>query len=569
VTRRKPGWATGAPRRDDAAEARRGDTGDTLIEVLISLLVLGITVVSLLVAFSTAFSASATHRNLAVTDTVLRSVSEQVYSAFQQTTTTVFTGCPNATTSYYDSALASALTPPTPYDSTYSGSITNVSYWSGSNFSLTSSTCTNGTTDPEQLTLLVVGPRGASESATFVVSGSGQIVVAPSVQLNSPAVTSVTAPASTSGVLAVAYNGSSNAPSGQTYTANACLDSSMTMKCVTDSAFVSGSNITGLVAGASYYVTVSADASTGYLAATSPASSGVSSGASTAPTVSSVTSSTTTVGALVVSYVGLTSPPSGQTYSVSACSDTSMTLNCHSQSSFVSGTTLSGLTSGSRYYVTVTADANGSSPAVTSVDASPAKLATVQLSPAISLSGSPSLSTAGVIDVSFSAPSNAPSNQAYSAKTCTNVAMSTGCVSAPSIYSGAQITGLTPGTSYYFTISALASNGYLTSTSAVSGPVKATTALAAPSISSTSSPSTGTATISYSGSSNAPSGQTYKATACTNSSMTSGCVTVSSYLSGASINDLASATTYYVTITASASSGYLASTSTRAYVNVK
>jgi len=569
VIHRNRSWGAPAPRRADGVAGRHDDAGDTLIEVLIALIVLGITVVSLLVAFSTAFSASATHRNLAVTDTVLRSVNEQVYSAFQQISTPVYAACPTATTDYYNTVLAGALTPPAPYNSTYTGSISSVSYWSGSDFSLTSSTCTSGATVPEQLTLLVVGPRGASESAVFVVNGSGQIIVAPSVQLSAPTITSVTTPASTSGVLAVDYDGSSNAPSGQTYTASACLDTTMSVRCVNDDSYVSGSNIAGLIAGATYYVTVSADASTGYLTATSSQTSGVASGTSTVPTVSSVTSSTSTAGALVVSFVGISSPPSGQTYTATACSDSSMTTNCHSQSSFTSGATLTGLTSGTRYYVTVTADAYDLTPAATSVVASPAKFATVQLSSPASLSGTPSLTTAGVIDVSFSAPSNAPSSQAYSARACTNLAMSTGCVSVSSFYSGAQIAGLTPGTSYYFTITALASSGYLTSTSAVSSAVKATTSLVAPTISSTSSPSTGTATISYSGSSNAPSGQTYKATVCTNASMTNGCVSVSSYVSGASITGLSSATTYYVTVTAVASPGYLASTSPTASVNVK
>lgn len=530
---------------------------------------MSITVVSLLVAFSTAFSASATHRNLAVTDTVLRSVTEQVYSAFQQTLTPVYAACPTATTSYYDTQLASALTPPAPYSTSYSGSITQVSYWSGSNFSLTASTCSSGTTVPQQLTLVVSGPRGASESAVFVVSGTGQIIVAPSVQLNVPTISGVNAPTSTSGVLAVTYSAPSNAPSGQTYTAKACLDSAMTLRCVSDTSYLSGSDITGLIAGTTYYVTVSADPSTGYLTSTSSESNAVASGSSTAPTVTSVTSSTSTTGALVVTYVGLSSPPSGQTYTVTACTDSAMTLNCVSKSSFTSGSTLSGLTAGSRYYVTVTANANGTTPASTSVVASPAKLATIQLSAASSLSGSPSATTAGVIDVTFTAPSNAPSNQSYSAVTCTNIAMSSGCVSVSSIYSGAQIAGLTAGTTYYFTIGALASNGYLSSTSAVSNGVKATTALTPPSITSVASSTSGTATISYSGSSNAPSGQTYRATACTNASMTLGCVSTNSYVSGATFSGLTSATTYYVTITANASSGYLSAVSSVVSVSVK
>ncbi|MDE3009204.1 MAG: hypothetical protein KGI14_09305, partial [Acidobacteriota bacterium] len=98
--------------------------------------------------------------------------------------------------------------------------------------------------------------------------------------------------------------------------------------------------------------------------------------------------------------------------------------------------------------------------------------------------------------------------------------------------------------------------------------VKATTTLNAPSISSTASTSKGVATVSYSGSSNAPSGQTYLVTLCTNSLMTIGCTNVNPYSSGASVSGLTSGVTYYVTVTANASAGYLSATSTVKSVNV-
>src|ERR1019366_2711762 len=358
-------------------ESRRGDCGDTLIEVLIALVILSITVVSLLVAFSTAFSSSATHRNLAVTDTVLRSVAEQVYSSFQQTSTPTFVACPTASPTYYNGALSVALVTPSPYTSSYSASITSVNYWSGSNFSLTTTTCASGTTVPQQLTIQVLGPQGQSESEALVVAGSGQIIVAPSVQLIAPSVASVTPPLNTSGGLTVSFSGSSNAPSGQTYTARACVDPGMSLHCTSDTSYVSGSNILGLIPGTTYYVTVTAPASTGYLSATSSETTVVSSGTTISPTVTSILPSTTLAGTLVVSYSGISNPPNGQTYTALACSDSGMPDNCVSQGAFTSGSNLGGLSPGTRYYVTVTANANGSTPAATSVVSSPAALATV------------------------------------------------------------------------------------------------------------------------------------------------------------------------------------------------
>lgn len=552
----------------------RREGGDTLVEVLISLLILSITVVSLLVAFSTAFASSAEHRNLAVTDTVLRSVAEQVYSAFQQTSSPVFAACPSATTtdeqlSSYNGLLATALTPPAPYASTYSASITSLYYWSGSDFSLTSSTCTTGTTVPQELTVQVLGPRGQSESVALVISGSGQIIVAPSVQLNTPNVTSVTVPASTIGGLTIAYSDSTNEPSGQTYTARACTDASMSIHCTLYTSYKSGTNILGLIPGTTYYVTVTADASTGYIFATSSTSSAVSSGSSTIPTVTSVVPSASTAGSVVVTFAGLTTPPTGQTYTATACTDSAMSRNCVNETLFTSGSIIEGLDPASRYYVTVTANVNGSSPATTSIVASPAALATSQLAAPNTVAATSSLSAAGVIDVSFNSSSNAPSNQLYKAEACTNNAMSSGCVTVNSFTTGSQISGLTAGTSYYVTITANASSGYLVSTSSVTTGVKATITLTAPSISSTSSGSTGTASISFVGSSNAPSGQTYAANVCTSSTMTSGCSTVNPYASGANITGLTSGATYYVMISANRSSGYLAATSTVKSVSVR
>ena len=533
-----------------------------------TLLIMSITVVSLLVAFSTAFSTAAVHRNLAVSDTVLRSVSEQVYSQFQQTTSSVFAGCPTASDSYYNGVLATALTPPSPYSTSYHSSIGNVLYWSGANFSLTSSTCIAGTTNPEQMTLTVLGPNGETESTTFVVTGSGQIIVAPSIQLNAPTLSGVSQPLNTVGGLALDYGGSSNAPLVQTYTANACLDAAMTLDCVGDPSYVSGSSILGLLPGTTYFVTVTAVASTGYISATSSQSQALSSGSAVSPTVTSVAPSSVSAGALVVTFAGLTSPPTGQTYTATACTDTGMTSGCVVQSSFISGSTIGALVAGTTYYVTIRADTTPTTAASTSVVSSPAKRATVQLLPPSSVVGSPSTSVVGVINVTFVPSSNAPANEIYSATACTNLSMTTGCVSAPSVASGGQVAGLVPGTTYYVTIGANASTAYLSATSAVSSAIKATTTLSAPAISSTSSPATGTAVINFTGSSNAPSGQTYSAKLCTDTTMSSGCVNVSSYSSGANILGLNSATIYYATITANADSGYLASTSSTKSVNV-
>ena len=77
--------------------------------------------------------------------------------------------------------------------------------------------------------------------------------------------------------------------------------------------------------------------------------------------------------------------------------------------------------------------------------------------------------------MTFTAPTPVPGTQTYTALACTNSAMNTGCVGPAAVVTGGQITSLaftpgTVGTNYYVTITAVASTGYLASTSAYAGP---------------------------------------------------------------------------------------------------
>ena len=78
----------------------RSEDGDTLIEVLLAIVILGLASVALLMAFGTSISASAEHRSLTTFDTVLRTASEEAISQIQnQQPNSLFGTCPalNAT----------------------------------------------------------------------------------------------------------------------------------------------------------------------------------------------------------------------------------------------------------------------------------------------------------------------------------------------------------------------------------------------------------------------------------------------------------------------------------------
>ena len=158
--------------RDSCEERRRAEAGDTLIEVLVAVIVVGLCGVALLLAFSTSITSTSTYRTLAALDTVLRSASETAVSQIQQQAPPQFSSC--ATPSYYNSNVSLGV--PTGYDATF----TTVQYWTGSTFS---TSCSPGSFAPQLLTLVVTVPNGVSDTNSFVVTDptySSSALAAPS-----------------------------------------------------------------------------------------------------------------------------------------------------------------------------------------------------------------------------------------------------------------------------------------------------------------------------------------------------------------------------------------------------
>jgi hypothetical protein len=412
------------------------------------------------------------------------------------------------------------------------------------------------------VTITAVPPAGYT-SATSAVSASSAVATT---QLATPTITSVVPSATTAGALVVNYTGSANAPGGQTYTATACTNNLMTTGCVTSGAFTTGSQITGLNVGTNYYVTITANASVGYLAATSAVTGPTLSTAQlNAPVITAVAPSSTTAGALTVAFTGSSNAPGGQTYTAIACTNNLMTTGCVTKANYTSGAQLTGLTAGTNYWVTITAVASAGYLASTTAADGPT-MATVQL-------GTPSTpvlaygTAAGSITVT-TASSGAPAGQLFTVKACTNAGMTTNCVTDTNVLSGGNATGLTfaagsAGTSYWVTATAQASAGYLASgTSAVAGPQAATSQLNAPTgLTTTSSATTAGAITAAFTASTGTAPASYTASICTNAGMTIGCTTQANYTSGALLTGLTAGTSYYVTITANpSSSAYLSAT---------
>ena len=147
----------------ERAQSRRSESGDTLIEVLLAIVILGIASVAILLAFATSISGSAEHRNLTTMDTVLRTSAEQAISQIQQASSAQWGNCTtNTDTSNVTFSLPSG----------YTAAITSVRYWSNSNSNFTGS-CNPSTALSPQVNspqLVQVTATKTSTNATASIS---------------------------------------------------------------------------------------------------------------------------------------------------------------------------------------------------------------------------------------------------------------------------------------------------------------------------------------------------------------------------------------------------------------
>jgi hypothetical protein len=173
----------------------------------------------------------------------------------------------------------------------------------------------------------------------------------------------------------VSFTPSTLAPVGQTYSLLACTNSLMKSPgCTTSTNFVPGSDLTGLTVvpgspGTQYFVEVTANGSSGYLTSdASTQASGVEESEIGAPGTPSVNPGSAR-GSILVTFGSSTgTAPVG--YTARACTGAGMTGTCSAAASIVSGGQITGLKSGTYYYVQITANGpTGYAPNASSISA--------------------------------------------------------------------------------------------------------------------------------------------------------------------------------------------------------
>jgi type II secretory pathway pseudopilin PulG len=219
--------------------SRRDEAGDTLIEVLIALLVIGVTTAALLGAFATSISASAEHRNLATIDTLLKSFAETATYQIQLQPNPLFASCAGS----YD--ITVAFTVP----AGYAVATSSVAYWNNATFV---PGCATGSTAPQQITAFATGPNGSSDTLAFVVMDPAFAQAAPTITTAS----TDTAPSGTAFTFAVLASGAPSPTVTSTLSTGGALPAGITF--VDNGNGVGALTGTNLVVAGTYQITFTA-----------------------------------------------------------------------------------------------------------------------------------------------------------------------------------------------------------------------------------------------------------------------------------------------------------------------
>lgn len=287
-------------------------------------------------------------------------------------------------------------------------------------------------------------------------------------QLTAPVITAAVPDTTTPGGLDVSFTASSPAAGVQSYTAEICTDSGMTIGCVTQASYTSGSMIQGVV-GMSYYSQVTALALNGYLGSTSAVygPSRATYGQMGAPGTPTLAYGST-AGSLQVTFGASTPVVAGQTYRAEACTDAAMSVGCHTQT-ITSGGQFTGLPftagqPGTPFYVTVTANSvtgyTQSAPSGTSAPHPDTSQVNAPTGVTTNTNGG-----RGTLTVIFTR-STGVVPASYTDEICTDPNMSQNCQYIyNAVYTGSTITGLGRRSTYYVTVTALTpSNAYVSNT---------------------------------------------------------------------------------------------------------
>ena len=383
-------------------------------------------------------------------------------------------------------------------------------------------------------------------------------------------VQSLSASATGQTTISVSWNAPSTGDTPFTYRVDRSTNSSFTLPATRASGLSSTFfNDTGLSAGTTYYYRVNAtnDAGTGSYTSTNattdaaPVTPGV---------VRNLSASATGQTTVSVSWNAPSTGDTPFTYQVQRATNSSFTASLSTRASAQSSTSYSdtGLSAGTTYYYRVRATNTAGTGSYSSTNATTPSAA---VAPGLVQSLSASATGQSTVSVSWNAPSTGDTPFTYRVERATNSSFSSGRVTLVTAQSSTSraVTGLSAGTLYYFRVRATntAGTGSYTSTSATTNAASVVPGV----VRNLSASATGQSTISVSW--NAPlTGSTpitYQVQRATNSSFSSGLITLAAGQSSTSYSDTgrSAGTTYYYRVRAANFLGSSSYSSTSATTN--
>jgi prepilin-type N-terminal cleavage/methylation domain-containing protein len=140
----------------------RDEAGDTLIEMLIAIAIIGIAVTAILGALLTSITASTQHRGLAVEDTILRSYAEQAKQQIELQT-------PGTISPLYDPSCQASYSVSFAAPTGYNVTISKIQYWSWTARGFVDPATCKSDSGLQLITLTASGPSGLTQQLSFVV----------------------------------------------------------------------------------------------------------------------------------------------------------------------------------------------------------------------------------------------------------------------------------------------------------------------------------------------------------------------------------------------------------------
>jgi Tfp pilus assembly protein PilV len=137
--------------------SRRRDRGETLIELLVTVSIMGTAFVGVLAGIGTTFIATDSHRQSATAETVVRNYAERIID-----NEAAYVPC--ATTTSYASPVGFSVP-----SAAWSASVTSVLSWQGDSPPTFAATCPSPDKGLQQLTLRVQSPAGNHQVTETVV----------------------------------------------------------------------------------------------------------------------------------------------------------------------------------------------------------------------------------------------------------------------------------------------------------------------------------------------------------------------------------------------------------------